>query len=80
MALEAPSASRGPLFVARIARLYRDGFPDSLDGAPFLLPTANTALRRAMDRWFDAQDVRPVTVAEVEDSAVIKVFGQEGGA
>ena len=64
---------------ADLAALYRDGFPESLDGAPFLLPTANTSLRRAMDRWFDAQDVRPVTVAEVEDSAVIKVFGQEGG-
>ena len=31
-----------------------------------------------MDRWFEANDVRPITVAEVEDSAVIKVFGQEG--
>jgi LysR family transcriptional activator of nhaA len=61
-----------------LADSYRDGFPQSLDGAPFLLPTRNTTLRRAMDRWFDANDVRPVAVAEVEDSAVIKVFGQEG--
>ena len=63
---------------APLAESYREGFPQSLDGSPFLLPTSNTTLRRAMDRWFEANDVRPITVAEVEDSAVIKVFGQEG--
>lgn len=61
-----------------LAERYREGFPESLDGAPFLLPTGNTTLRRALDRWFEERAVRPVTVAEVEDSAVIKVFGQEG--
>lgn len=66
------------LATAELAVKHRKGFPKSLDGAPFLLPTQNTALRRAMDRWFDANDIRPSTVAEVEDSAVIKVFGQEG--
>lgn len=61
-----------------LARRHRRRFPESLDGAPFLLPTANTALRRGLDRWFDECGVRPVPVAEVEDSAVLKVLGQEG--
>jgi LysR family transcriptional activator of nhaA len=55
------------------ARLRRD-FPRSLDGAPFLLPTENTALRRALEGWFDARGIRPRVVAECEDSALLKAF------
>jgi len=62
----------------RLAGQFRDGFPDSLNDAPLLLPTDNTMLRRALDQWFEARDLQPVTVAEIEDSAVLKVFGQEG--
>lgn len=61
-----------------LAEVYRPGFPDSLQGAPFLFPTDNTALRRSLDRWFQEQGIQPRTVAEIEDSAVLKVFGQEG--
>lgn len=57
---------------------HAKGFPRSLDGAPFLLPTQNTALRRALDQWFDEQRIRPHVVGEFEDSALLKVFGQAG--
>jgi LysR family transcriptional activator of nhaA len=60
------------------AERYAGGFPTSLEGAPFVLPTSNTTLRRSLDRWFEEQGLRPSTVAEIEDSAVLKVFGQEG--
>ena len=43
-----------------------------------LLPTPNTTLRRSLDLWFEAIDVRPIPVAEIEDSALMKVFGQHG--
>ncbi len=62
----------------QLARRFRDNFPESLDQAPLLMPTANTALRRALDQWFDQQEIRPKIVAEFEDSALLKVFGQEG--
>jgi len=61
-----------------LAHRHRKGFPRSLDDAPWLLPTDNTTLRRSLDRWFEELGIRPATVAEVEDSAVLKVFGQEG--
>ena len=61
-----------------LARRHRRGFPKSLDGAPMLLPTPNTSLRHSLDAWFDAVHVRPVPVAEIEDSALLKVFGQHG--
>ncbi len=57
---------------------YSDRFPHSLNGAPFLLPTNATALRRSLDRWFDAQGIQPLVVGEFEDSALLKIFGQSG--
>ena len=61
-----------------LARRHRRGFPKSLETAPLLLPTVNTALRHSLERWFDAIGIRPTPVAEIEDSALLKVFGQHG--
>ena len=61
-----------------LARRHRKGFPKSLDGAPMILPTPNTSLRRSLDPWFDFVDVRPTVVAEIEDTALMKLFGQHG--
>ena len=61
-----------------LARKLRRGFPQLLDGAPVLLPTEDTVLRRSLDQWFERSDVRPRVVAEFEDSALLKVFGQHG--
>jgi LysR family transcriptional activator of nhaA len=60
----------------RIARRYAKAFPASLDGAPVLLPRETTALRRALDEWFDRHDVTPMVVAEFDDSALMKAFGE----
>ena len=66
------------LGIASLARKYKRGFPQSLNQAPMLLPTQNTTLRRALEQWFDEQDIRPDICHEIEDSAVLKVFGQAG--
>ena len=57
---------------------WAQGFPEGLRGAPVLLPTAGTAVRRDLDRWFAAHDLQPEIVAEFEDSALLKVFGRDG--
>jgi LysR family transcriptional activator of nhaA len=57
---------------------HRRRFPHSLDGAPMLLPTANTLLRRALDQWFAKNSIYPNIIAEFEDSALLKVFGEYG--
>jgi LysR family transcriptional regulator, transcriptional activator of nhaA len=62
----------------RLARRYADGFPHSLSGAPMLLPVAASALRRRLDDWFEAADVQPIVIAEFDDSALMKAFGQAG--
>ncbi|RIK97378.1 MAG: transcriptional activator NhaR [Proteobacteria bacterium] len=61
-----------------LAQAHGRRFPRSLDGAPMLLPTANTSLRRSLDQWFQDRDVRPQIVAEFDDSALLKAFGQHG--
>lgn len=61
-----------------LAARYRRGFPQSLDGAPFLLPGENSALRRSLDQWLAAKEIRPHVASEFDDSALLKVFGQAG--
>lgn len=61
-----------------LAATHRRRFPKSLNGAPMLLPTTNTMLRRLLDQWFDSQEIRPIIAGEFEDSALLKVFGQNG--
>jgi LysR family transcriptional regulator, transcriptional activator of nhaA len=62
----------------KLAAAYRRGFPKSLDGAPVILPTENTTLRRSLDQWFATRGIRPNVVGEFEDNALLKVFGQAG--
>ncbi|MBK7586238.1 MAG: transcriptional activator NhaR [Myxococcales bacterium] len=62
----------------KLASKLRRGFPRSLDGAPFIMPGEQSAMRRELDGWFDSREVRPQVVAEVDDSALAKVFGQAG--
>jgi LysR family transcriptional activator of nhaA len=57
---------------------YRRGFPRSLQGAPFVLQTENTALRRSLDLWFTTNRIRPTIVAEAEDMGLLQVLGQQG--
>jgi LysR family transcriptional activator of nhaA len=61
-----------------MAQRYRKRFPQSLDGAPFLLPLESSSVRRALDHWFDDNKIRPRVVAEFQDSALLKTFGQSG--
>jgi len=61
-----------------LAKQYRRNFPHSLNGAPFLLPLQGTALRYSLDEWLDRMKIRPRIVGEIEDSGLLKAFGQEG--
>jgi LysR family transcriptional activator of nhaA len=61
-----------------LARAHRRRFPESLHGAPMLLPLEELALRRSLNQWFDEKSVKPKVVAEFEDSALMNVFGADG--
>lgn len=75
-----PLGECGTAFFAApaLARKYRRGFPRSLDEAPLLLPAGDSTLRRELDEWLDAQDIRPRIVAEADDAALVKVLAEAG--
>jgi LysR family transcriptional activator of nhaA len=60
-----------------LAARLRSGFPGSLDDAPAILTTGETALRRTLDRWFASIGVAPRVVAEFEDPAMMLVFADD---
>ncbi len=60
------------------AAAYSDNFPQSLDGAPMLVPCNGTTLRGALMQWFERLQINPRIVGEFDDSALMKAFGQAG--
>lgn len=61
-----------------LAARHRRRFPQSLDGAPLLLPTPGTMLRRSLDQWIETLGVRPAIIGEFADTALMTAFGQAG--
>jgi LysR family transcriptional activator of nhaA len=61
-----------------LALQYEQDFPASLDGAPVLLPIHGSALRSSLDSWFDQIGIAPNVIAEFDDSALLKAFGESG--
>ncbi len=53
-------------------------FPQILDNAPIIMPLHTNALRRTLDDWFEQIAITPRVIAEFDDSALLKVFGQAG--
>lgn len=50
----------------------------TLAGAPLLLPGRQNALRRVLDHAFEKAGFTPRIVGEFDDTALMKVFGQNG--
>ena len=73
-----PLGECGSSFFAapKLAKSCRRGFPGSLDGVPFLLPGSDSTFRRALNEWFDSQDIRPKVTAELDDAALVKILGE----
>jgi len=64
--------------VAEKAEELRGGFPQSLDGVKMLMPSVGSNLRRSLENWFERYAIQPVVVAEFEDRALMKAFGERG--
>jgi LysR family transcriptional regulator, transcriptional activator of nhaA len=61
-----------------VARQLTGRFPRNLDGAPLLLPTQNTMLRRELEKWFRRCRIEPVVIAEFEDVALAQIVASDG--
>lgn len=53
-------------------------FPQILNNADFLLPGDDFAFKKKLIQWFESNKVYPHIVAEFDDSALLKSFGQRG--
>ncbi len=53
------------------------GFPRSLEGQPFILPTGHSKLRHDLDHYFSVNRLRIIPVAETQDTSVQKLLGIE---
>ena len=62
----------------KLKKKLKGEFPQCLDKAPLLLPSSVNQLRSSIDQWLDKSRIYPRIVAEFDDSALMKVFGQEG--
>lgn len=63
---------------AQLVGKYRKDFPQSLDGAPFLMPMEGSSLRRSLDDWFDSIGIRPQIRGEFADCDLFEPFGSVG--
>jgi len=62
----------------KLEKQLKGDFPHNLDGAPLLLPSNGNQLRSGIDEWLDKHRLHPRMIAEFDDSALMKAFGQEG--
>ena len=63
---------------AALAKRHAKRFPGCLGELPVLLPTAHSAVRVAIDQWFERQGIQPRIAGEFEDSARLAAFGRAG--
>lgn len=66
------------LAVPQLADKLGKNFPDSLKGAPLLMPSNITVVQSRLLKWFDQLHIQPRIVGEFDDSALMKAFGQAG--
>jgi len=53
-------------------------FPESLDGQPFILPTAHSKLRHDLDHYFKVNRLRVIPIVETQDTSLQKLLGIDG--
>jgi len=66
------------LATAALQKSLSGEFPKNLDGAPVLVPTQGAAMRRSLENLFQEHNIKPRIVAEIADSAMVKVLGADG--
>lgn len=60
------------------AKKLEKNFPQNLHDFPFLMPSKSSSLRMNLENWFEEHAIKPRVVAEFEDRALMKAFGERG--
>ncbi len=76
----AKSIAKMPVVVcgsSKFSKLKR-GFPESLAGQPFILPSLQSKLRHDVEHYLKLRDIQVITRAEVQDTSLQKLMGTHG--
>lgn len=76
----ARSVAKLPVFVygSEKFKSLRRGFPQSLNGVPFVLPTVHSKLRHDLNHYFKLHGIQISSVAETQDTSLQKLIAQHG--
>ncbi|MCC2954151.1 LysR family transcriptional regulator [Massilia sp. IC2-477] len=61
-----------------LCKAWPGRFPECLRNAPFLLPGQDAAIHSQLGSWFETHGLRPITVGEFDDGALLKSFACAG--
>jgi LysR family transcriptional activator of nhaA len=56
----------------------KGSFPACLEGAPLLMPSADSAMGVRLAQWLAKHQLQPRIVGEFDDSAMVKTLGHQG--
>ncbi len=66
------------IFGSKKFQSIKKSFPQSLNGKPFVLPTAHSKLRHDLDHYFKLQHIHIIPLAETQDTSLQKLLAAEG--
>lgn len=74
------SVARLPVSVygAEKFKSLKRGFPRSIDGKPFVFPTAHSKLRHDLNHVFKLLNIKAISVAETQDTSLQKLLAEHG--
>jgi LysR family transcriptional activator of nhaA len=74
------SINKSPIYIygSKQFRHLKKGFPNSMQDAPFILPTTDSKLRRDIENFFKANQIAFDIVAETQDTALQNLMGIDG--
>lgn len=66
------------IFGSKKYQSVKKSFPQSLNGKPFVLPTAHSKLRHDLEHYFKLQGIQIVSAAETQDTSLQKLLASNG--
>lgn len=74
------SVAKLPVSVYAAGRFkgLRTGFPESMAGKPFVLPTAHSKLRHDLNHFFKIHGLRVTAAAETQDTSLQRLLAENG--
>lgn len=66
------------IFGSKKFQAVKKSFPQSLNGKPFVLPTAHSKLRHDLEHYFKLQNIQIVSAAETQDTSLQKLLASNG--